>query len=108
MAETGDNLSALVAENITVQNLSKLVNTVLASPTSPIDAAPSHGVMGWILWFIASLILRITRVFVWALSFTTITIPTLIFKILSFSFTLTLNFSSLYFHLLNLLMVESH
>jgi len=64
--------------------------------------------MGWILRFIASLILRVTRIFVWALSFATITVPTLIFKILSFSFTLTLNFSSLYVHLLKSLTVDYH
>lgn len=52
------------------------------------------------LSLIASLILGVTRIFVWALSFATITIPTLIFKILSVSFTLTLNFSSLYMNTL--------
>ena len=53
------------------------------------------------LSLIASLILGVTRIFVWALSFATITIPTLIFKILSVSFTLTLNFSSLYMNTLD-------
>ena len=106
MAETMENVSSLVAENITVQNISQLVNTVLATPISTVDFAPSHGVMGWILRFIASLILRVTRLFVWALSFATITIPTLIFKILSFSFTLTLNFSSLYIQLSVILTVD--
>jgi hypothetical protein len=99
MAETVEQVSALVADSAAVQNISKLVATALATPSPPVDAAPSHGIMGWIFHFIASLIMRVTRLFVWALSFATITIPTLIFKILSFSFTLTLNFSSLYFHL---------
>ena len=108
MEDAADTVSASLSDNIAGHSLSSLVNTVLATPTSHVDAPPSHGVMGWILRFIASLILRVTRIFVWALSFATITVPTLIFKILSFSFTLTLNFSSLYSHLSEKLTVDSH
>jgi hypothetical protein len=95
MNEAMDNLSAVIAENMTLSNVTNEVSNISGIPTLPMAAAPSHGLVAWILHLIASLILGITRLFVWALSFATITIPTLIFKILSVSFTLTLNFSSL-------------
>jgi len=92
--------SLLAIINDTEFSLPSSLSNVLTAATSPPTAIPpatsSHGVIGWMLYLIGSIILGVTRIFVWALSFTTITIPTLIFKILSVSFTLTLNFSSLY------------
>jgi lysophospholipid hydrolase len=91
-----ENTSSILAENTTVSNISNISSGVVGSATSPVSTASSHGLIGWIFYFIASLIVGVTRLFVWALSIATITVPTLIFKILSVSFTLTLNFSSLY------------
>jgi hypothetical protein len=96
MEETIENISTLITENTTVSNVNNVGNKILTATTPSVDAAPSHGILGWMFHLIASVILGVTRLFVWALSFATITIPTLIFRILSFSFTLTLNFSSLY------------
>jgi len=82
--------------------LAKAVSTPTAltaagsSTTIPDVPPPSPGLINWMFYFIASCIVGATRIFFWILSFCTITIPTLIFKILSISFTLTLNFSSLY------------
>jgi hypothetical protein len=66
--------------------------------TRPLDEQAVHarGLFGWMLYLIASVILAASRLSLWILSFATITVPTLIFKVLSVSFTLTLNFSSLY------------
>jgi hypothetical protein len=96
MDETIEDFSKLVTESKTVSHVTELGNKILTSATLSAEAAPSHGILGWMFRLIASVIVGLTRVFVWALSFATITIPTLIFRILSFSFTLTLNFSSLY------------
>ena len=114
------NISSLIKDNITLDNIASQISicstcvsssnsllsqaTTAATNTASTPAASavvtstvaSHGLMGWIFRFIGSLILASTRIFVWLLSFATITIPTLIFKILSVSFTLTLNFSSLF------------
>jgi hypothetical protein len=107
MEETIENLAALIKENTTISNVSNVGNKILTATTPSVDAAPaSHGILGWMLHLIASVILGVTRLFVWALSFATITIPTLIFRILSFSFTLTLNFSSLHSLLHVCLMVD--
>jgi len=87
------NTGAAASTNSAQEALAKL----LTQATIPLEnhLATSRGLLGWMLYFIASVILFVTRVFFWALSLATITIPTLIFKILSFSLTLTLNFSSL-------------
>jgi len=93
---TAASISALLQENISLP--STLSNVLTSAPTSPVDVIPqqsTQGIIGWMFYLIGSIILGVTRIFVWALSFATITIPTLIFKILSVSFTLTLNFSSL-------------
>jgi len=84
----------LLAHASTPEALAEL----LTPATSPLDehTARSRGLIGWMLYLIASLILAASRLSLWVLSFATITVPTLIFKVLSISFTLTLNFSSLY------------
>jgi lysophospholipid hydrolase len=99
-ATAESSITSLMNANITLSNISN----ILTSATSHIQDIPSSsspGIFGWMLSLIASLILGVTRIFVWVLSFATITIPTLIFKILSVSFTLTLNFSSLYMNTLD-------
>lgn len=91
-AEAAATATASLA--VTPEALAKL----LTQATSPLDekAAHARGLFGWMLYLIASVILAASRLSLWVLSFATITVPTLIFKVLSISFTLTLNFSSLY------------
>ena len=95
LADSGPNENTQVAAstNSAEEALAKL----LTQAAIPLEnrLATSRGLLGWMLYFIASVILFVTRIFFWTLSLATITIPTLIFKILSFSLTLTLNFSSL-------------
>jgi hypothetical protein len=91
MNEAAESTISILKKSIAPSNIGDILTRATFIGNNP----PSHGLMGWILYLIASVILGVTRIFVWALSFTTITIPTLIFKILSVSFTLTLNFSSL-------------
>jgi len=91
MNEAAEAATGILNESVAPSGISN----ILTHATSIADHPPPHGLMGWILYLIASVILGVTRIFVWTLSFTTITIPTLIFRILSVSFTLTLNFSSL-------------
>lgn len=83
--------------NTTLANITTDLGRILTNAPSSVDgcAPMSHGIVGWMLYLIASVIVLCTRIFVWLLGFATITIPTVIFKILSISFTLTLNFSSL-------------
>jgi hypothetical protein len=96
MNEVAESVSPLITNNGTPSNLTEFVTTAVTSSMEDVHPPSSPGVIGWMLYLIASLIVGVTRIFVWTLSFATITIPTLIFKILSVSFTLTLNFSSLY------------
>jgi hypothetical protein len=89
---TASLASSLVAHAATPEALAQLLLT------RPLDEQAVHarGLFGWMLYLIASVILAASRLSLWVLSFATITVPTLIFKVLSISFTLTLNFSSLY------------
>jgi hypothetical protein len=98
MAETPtESLSSLVSEALSTPAVSALLTPTTTTITFVSNVQPpSPGVLNWMFYFIASCIVATTRIFFWILSFCTITIPTLIFKILSISFTLTLNFSSLY------------
>jgi len=101
-AALADSLVATLNQNskaaLSTTSAEEALAKLLTQATIPFENRPaaSRGLIGWMLYFIASVILFVTRTFFWALSFATITIPTLIFKILSFSLTLTLNFSSLY------------
>jgi hypothetical protein len=91
LLSNGKTNAAVVSSNTAPEALAKLLTQPLEGHT-----ASSRGLIGWMLYFIASVILAVSRIFFWTLSFATITVPTLIFKVLSVSFTLTLNFSSLY------------
>jgi hypothetical protein len=92
---TASLAKSLLTDAVTPEALAKLL---LTQATSPLDEHTAHtrGLFGWMLYLIASVILAASRLSLWVLSFATITVPTLIFKVLSISFTLTLNFSSLY------------
>jgi hypothetical protein len=93
---TASLANSLLNQAVTPEALAKL----LTQATSPLDERTAHarGLFGWMLYLIASVILAASRLSLWVLSFATMTVPTLIFKVLSISFTLTLNFSSLYSH----------
>jgi lysophospholipid hydrolase len=85
------SITTLVSASASVR-----LSTQTAAPHTLAITPRQQDIGGWMFYFIGSMILAITRLFVWILSFATITVPKVIFKILSVSFTLTLNFSSLY------------